>query len=456
MRRKLHILGAASLAALFCSSSVVFAGAVTSKEEIKISTTGGGIKIKSNNGNSFAIGGRIMYDFDSYDGVYSEPTHGSDDTATESEFRRTRVGLKGTSGKNWAYKFVVDVDEGEAEMDTAYIAYKGLNFGTAMVGRFKAPFGLEELTSAKWISTVERSPATELGFLTDKPSFQFALHGHSKPMFWQAALIDEDSEDNDGSDAYSIAGRIGGHFAIGENGLVHLAGSFASRDFGNDGAEKHLGTRLGVHTLGTRVIDLKADKEALKFDDADQYGLEAAAVFGPFSLQAEYRSVDFDAVTEDDEASLDQTSGEFGCEDSCDTVDATFMYPDTDVNSWYVQASYIVTGESRSYKGKSGKFDKVKPKGPMGAIELVAKYEDGEIDKDAQVVSTPDQTITSHTPVSELKVDYELLTLGVNWYATKNVKFMLNYLDADVDNPRMDENAEDNGQSVSFRAQYAF
>lgn len=347
-----------------------------------------------------------------------------------------------------------------------------------MVGRFKAPFGLEELTSSKWVSTVERSPATELGFLADKPSFQFAFHGHSKPMFWQAALIDEDSEDDDGSDAYSLAGRLGGHFATGEDSFVHLAGSFAARDFGNDGAEKRLRSRLGVHTLGTRIIDLKADKEALKFGDADQYGLEAAAVFGPLSLQAEYRSVDFDGVTEGGEASLYEAShadsaNEFGCVAkksvpevnhgqvraseavTCNEVDASFKYPDTEVDSWYVQASYIVTGESRSYKGKSGKFDKVKPKGSMGAIELVAKYEDGKIDKDAQTVSTPGQTITSHTPVTDLKIDYGLLTLGINWYATKNVKFMLNYLDTDVDNPRMDD-AEDDGQSVSFRAQYAF
>ena len=416
MRRTLQLLCAVGVAAVFSSSSVVFAGAVTSKEELKISTTGGGIKIKSNNGNSFAIGGRIMYDYDSYDGLWSEVNHDQDDSSSESEFRRTRVTLKGTSGKHWGYKFTVDIDEGEAEMDTAVISYKGMGFGTAKVGRFKAPFGLEELTSSKWISTIERSPTPELGFLAGKPSFQFALHGHSKPVFWQAALIDEDNEDDDGSDAYSIAGRVGGHFSVGEDSFMHLAGSFASRDFGDDG-QKRFRTRLGVHTIGSRPIDHK-----IAVDDADQYGLEAAAVFGPFSLQGEYRNVDFDGREAEEGADYKGLG-------------------DVEAEGFYLQASYIVTGETRGYKGKSGKFDKVKPKGPNGAVELVAKYEDGELDID---------------DVAE-KNEFELFTVGVNWYATKNVKLMLNYLDVDADHAnKVDPGQDEDGQAVSFRAQYVF
>ncbi len=409
MRSKSVLFVALASIAFFCSTTAVFAGAVTSKEEISIKTTGGGIKIKSNNGNSFAIGGRIMYDYDSYDGMYNFDNDGDD--ASESEFRRTRINIKGTSGKNWGYKMTVDIDEGEAEIDTGYIQYKGLDFAKVMVGRFKAPFGLEELTSSKWISTIERSPGTELGFLSGKPSFQVALHGHSDRMFWQAALIDDDDEDDDGSDAYSMAGRIGGHFGADKHNFVHLAASYATRDFGSEGTDMKFRSRLGVHTIG-RPLD-----ETVGVDDADQLGLEAASVFGPFSLQAEYRTADFD------ENDSDRAS-------------------DVDVRSYYVQASYILTGESRGYKGKSGKFDKVKPKGKSGAWELVAKYEDGELDIDSM----------------DDEIEWELLTLGVNWYATKNVKFMLNYLDGDTEHaPDLQgDDKDEDGNAVSFRAQYAF
>ena len=351
-----------------------------------------------------------MYDYDSFDGMWNEATSGDGDTASESEFRRTRVTLKGTSDKSWAYKMTIDIEGNEgggAEIDTAYLAYKDLGLGKLMVGRFKAPFGLEELTSSKWISTIERSPTPELGFLSGKSSFQAALHGHGGPLFWQLAVIDEDQEDDDGSDAYSIAARLGAHMPMGEGSFMHVAGSFASRKFGDDG-EQRFRTRLGVHT-----VDRPIDFGKVGVDDADQFGLEGAVVMGPLSLQGEYRQVDFDAGDEGNASAVD-------------------------VEGSYIQVSYILTGESRGYKGKSGKFDKAKPNGPMGAWELVAKYEDGELD------------IKTETKKSE----YELLTLGLNWHTTKNVKFMLNYLDADTDHATGGD--EDDGQAMSFRAQYVF
>lgn len=444
MRRKLFLIGLTSTIASFYFTSAVFAGAVTSDEEIAISTTGGGIKVKSDNGNTFQLGGRIQYDYDSFDGLYNtdfDPTDLGDvdnigDTASESEFRRTRLELKGSAGKSWGYKFVVDIDEGDAEIDTGYLAYKGFGFADILLGRFKAPFGLEELTSSKWISSIERSPTTELGFLVGKPSFQLGLRGHTDSLFYQASVIDEDNQDDDGGDTYSLAGRIGGHFGLTENGFVHLAAAYAIRDFGDDEGGQRFRTRLGVHT--TERITVGSGGTTFGVDDADQIGLEAAAVLGPFSLQGEYRMVEYD---EGDDSPLTAV----GLDEAGNPIS------DVDVDGYYIQASYFLTGESRGYKGKIGAFDKVKPKGTLGAWELVAKYEDGEVDADVLLDEN----------------EYELLTLGVNWYANKNLKFMLNYLDGDTDNffapngealdgttdPNTDE---EDGNAFSFRAQYAF
>ncbi len=429
MRIKQLMVAATGAITLFSFSTAAFAGAVTSKENIAIKTTGGGIKIESDNGNTFQLGGRIMYDMDFFDGLYNSGfVPGADelgDDASEAEFRRTRLEMKGTVAKNWAYKFVVDIDEGEAEIDTGTIAYKGFSFADVVLGRYKAPFGLEELTSSKWITTIERSPASEIGFLSGKPSFQLGLRGHTESLFWGTSVIDEDNEDTDGKDSYSLAGRLGGHFSVGENSFIHLAGSYATRDFGDDG-ENRFRTRLGVHTTG------RVTAGRFGVDDAEQYGLEAAGVFGPFSLQGEYRTAEFDEG--------DESAPGSGVNNNGRTV------TDVDLDSYYIQASYFLTGESRGYKGKDGKFDKVKPKGPRGAWELVAKYEDGEVDAD----------------VNADESEYELLTLGVNWYANNNLKFMLNYLDADTDNftsingDSLDAVGEEDGSAVSLRAQYAF
>ena len=76
MRRNIFLIGLASTISFLGFNTAVNAGAVTSKEEISIKTTGGGIKIKSDNGNSFSIGGRIMYDYDYYDGAYNADNDG--------------------------------------------------------------------------------------------------------------------------------------------------------------------------------------------------------------------------------------------------------------------------------------------------------------------------------------------------------------------------------------------
>ncbi len=430
MRHNLILVCLASSFSFILLSTVAFAGTVTSDEEISVSTTGGGIKVKSDNGNSFQIGGRIMYDYDNFDGLYNTD-FGDDrdgDTGSESEFRRTRINVKGTSGKNWGYKMTLDIDEGEAEINTGYIKYKGFSFADVLVGRFKVPYGLEALTSSKWTTTIERAATIDLGFLTRQPTFGLGLMGHTDSLFWGFNIIDEDNEDRSGEDEYSIGGRLGGHFSVGENSFIHLAGSYMTRDFGDEAAQRFR-TRLGVHATDRITVN---DGESFGVDDAEQYGLEAAGVFGPFSLQAEYMGVSYD---EGDEAVAGSGLNEAGQRIS-----------DVDVDGYYVQASYFLTGEQRGYKGEAGKFDKVKPKGPRGAWELVAKYEDGEVDAD----------------VLDDDAEYELLTLGVNWYPTNNVKFMLNYLDADTegfsstDGALLDTIGEEDGNAVSFRAQYAF
>ena len=420
VRHHLLTIGLVSAVTFLGLNSAVFAGAVTSKEEIAISTTGGGIKVKSNNGNYFAFHGRFQYDYDYFDGAYNSDF--TDDRlgngGSESEFRRTRYEAEGGVGNNWEYNLTIDVDEGDAEIQTGFITYKGFSFADVLLGRFKVPFGLEELISSKWTTSIERSPITDFGFLTRQPSFQLALYGHTENLFWGASISDEDNEDDDGQDTYSLAGRVGSHISVGINSFIHLAASYALRDFGDSGA-LDFSSNLAVHTAEEITV---AGGTEFGVDDADQFGLEAVGVFGPLILQGEYRGVEFDEN------------------------DGLANASDVDVDGYYVQASYFLTGDSRVYKSDIGAFDKVNPKKATGAWEIFAKYEDSEVDVD----------------IAGDEAEYSIFTLGVNWYANSNVKLSLNYLDTDTDNftsaagESLDATGEDDGDAVSFRAQYAF
>ena len=417
-------MGATSAIVITSVSTVVFAGAVTSKEEIAVSTTGGGIKIKSDNGNSFQFGGVIQYDFDNYDGLYNANTADPaniGDSANESEWRRTRLTAKGTKGENWGYKLTVDIDDDnqEASVDEAWIKYAGLNNVDLFIGRLKAPFGLEELISDKYISTIERSAIYELGnFLSGKPDFQIGAHGVWNNLTGQLHLIDEGEEDDDSSDTFSIAARIANRFMIGaqetKNHFAHLGVAYAVRDFGNEGSSMNFRSRFAAHSISDRPT---AGTE--RIGDGDQFGLEGAYVNGPFSLQSEYLMADYDGEGADS---------------------------DVDVDGFYITTTYTLTGESRGYKSSTNKFDKIKPKNSLGAWELVAKYEDGEIDID----NNPN------------KAKYDAMTLGVNWYPNTNIRFSLNYLTTDTDNftsdgiTTLESLGEDDGDVISFRSQYVF
>ena len=203
------MIAATSVISILNFSTAVYAGAVTSKENITVSTTGGGVKIKSDNGNSFQFGGFIQYDYDNYDGLYNAGEGG--DSASESEWRRTRIFAKGTRGENWAYDFTIDIDDAdnEASVDAASIRYRGIENIELVLGRLKVPFSLEQLTSDKWVSTIERASIFEVGrFLNGKPDFQIGAHGHWDGLTAQLHLVDEGAEDDDGSDSYSLVGRL--------------------------------------------------------------------------------------------------------------------------------------------------------------------------------------------------------------------------------------------------------
>ena len=114
-------------------------------------------------------------------------------------------------------------------------------------------------------------------------------------------------------------------------------------------------------------------------------------------------------------------AGTYDREGSGDNTKHIYSAPsdtcDIEMDGFYMQAAYTFTGETRGYEAESGRFSSIKPAGTGGAWEVVVRYEDADID----------------IPGRSLSADLERMVLGVNWYANRNVKFMLNYMDSEVD-----------------------
>lgn len=345
--------------------------------------------IESSDGNfEWGIGGRVMADVAFYDNdtdINGENT----DIGSGHEIRRARLEMTGTLWKVWGLKMQYDfTGDGEDGIRDAYLNYTGFTNTKIQVGHFKEPFSLEELTSSKYITFMER--ATPVNSFAPSRNLGVAAYTQFNDLVTvSGGFFGEGTSSGGGDDAsgYGITGRV--TFApINEDGrLVHLGAAVSHRS-PDQGDTASFGDRweTHVHSSGKNLIGT-GDLDGV--DDIMRYGLEAAAVMDRFSIQGEYINAD---VSRD---------GAFG--------------GDVDFDGYYIYGSFFLTDDHRAYKFGSGAFDKVSPsstvgKGGIGAWEVGLRY--SSVDLNDGLVDGGDQ---------------DILTAGLNWYATKNVRFMANY-----------------------------
>ena len=119
---------------------------------------------------------------------------------------------------------------------------------------------------------------------------------------------------------------------------------------------------------------------------------------------------------------------------------------DVNLDAWYVQASYVLTGESYKYKSKSAAFGGIKPanpvgKGGFGAWEIAARYGESDLNDVAAGINGGKEKLT---------------TVGLNWYPNSNIRFMLNYIHGDETTGPATVTADGNIDVVALRTQFAF
>lgn len=320
----------------------------------------------------FKIRGRVHVDY----GVHDE-----DDVPLGDGFlnRRARLGMTGKIDDNWSGIIEYDFAENGSAANDVMINRR-LGTGTLKIGQFKVPMGLNELTSSNAITFIERSSASNsfvdarrLGIGYDWFGGTFGFQGM---LFGRRIGTDATGDEPFGAGARLI------YAPTFDNGLYHLAASVAYEDVGDFSTQRYR-ERPEARADGNRLIDTGNIADV---SSTTKFGLEAAFQSGPFSAEAEYFSVD-----------LSRDAG----------AEPTF-------SGYHVQASYVLTGEKRGYRG--GVFRGIAPgDNSRGAWELAARYSNVDL-------------IDSGFQGGEQKN----LSLGVNYYASANVRFMLNYIMVDV------------------------
>ncbi len=470
----------------------------------------GAFTLESANGNnSVQLTGRMHFDgrysnVDDFDQRFGETNDkDSASAADQYELRRARLGVKGKFAKHFNYEVVGNLP-GTATIDVAYLDFARYNEASVRFGKFKQPWGLEQLTSSNNIDFMERSyndqisPAKKLGVM---------LFGEPKVGLTYAASAFQmnDVENDYRSDKMSYAARgtmnlaelFGDKESIYHLGLAgfdkewSVRGTTSSSSGGGAdpsatllafsspgrGLSNVFRAQVGGEKTGTFQSALSDETSQMK---SHAYGLEAIVARGPFKIQGEF-SKSWHKGTYD----IGSTSGVIGNPTSVDL----------DARTWYAEALWLVTGEKYADSYKKGVFGSIKPKNNFdadggsgwGALEAGLRIEgydvtDGNLTHPGTAAGTDGYGTRfqgtmncsggdglRQTSVNGCKSGAKSYTAGLKWILNPNVQFKLNYMHTKFDDAwvHYDVNGTVSSGSAStaqikkedlimFRTQYSF
>ena len=336
------------------------------------------------------IGGRIFNDW-GWMRQDSKVKRQVGDLEDGTRFDAARMYMSGSIYDNIDYKVQFDFAPSEVEFKDVYLGIRDLPFGYLKVGHYKEPFGLEELTSSRFITFMERSLAN--AFVPDRNTgFTLSSTAFEKRATWAAGVFRESAKDEQGKEqsegGYNLTGRITALPWYQDDGakLLHVGVAYSLR---NPKDTEQYKSRPEADLAPYFV-----DTTAFTANRTGLLGLETALVLGPFSVQGEYMRADV--------------------ERSKSSSNPTF-------DGFYVQGSYFLTGEHRKYSTSSGAFSRVKPKknfrsdGGLGAWEIATRYSQ---------IDLSDGGLRG----GRLKD----ITVGLNWHLNPNTRVMWNYVRGDL------------------------
>lgn len=345
------------------------------------SSAGGGV--------TFKPFGRIQYDV----GHVGSPDGINDrGLGLASEVRRARLGAEGAIPGGFGYKIEVDFANNDVEITDAFLSYRASKDLGLTLGQHNNFQSLEELTSSRFISFMERAAFTDA--FNFERRIGLSATWSKGDFIAQGGLFTDNIEDL--ADAQDAVGLGDENNAVGADGrivfapklgkaLLHLGASAHWRDNGDTaafGPATRYRQRPFVHTSNSRFLATPG----LRVESETNYGIEMALIRGPFHAAAEAHWLNADTLTPG--------------------LSPTFF-------GGYAEVGWFVTGESRGYK--SGRFDRTRVRKPVGgggagAVQINLRYDHLDLNDGGMIGGR--------------QRGYEA---SLVWIAQDHVRFLLNY-----------------------------
>ena len=351
-------------------------------------------------------------------GVPNRENNAARDFSDGFYFRRARFGVEGTIAKDFNYRLLLELGgsgtEGPTRINDAWIAYNGFAPFSFQLGAFSPPANMDDGTSPEDLPFLERATASELSRSLGGADGRIGLGVKATGARWMSALTFTTRTVSDAEvfdTQLAAVGRAAFLAATSDDYNLHLGASgtyvFSAADQGPGSAPRHplrFRDRPEIRVDSVRLVDTGS----IDAEHASSYGLELGGNWKNLYLQGEHFWFDVERA-----------------------VPTTL--PDPDFAGYYLQASWVPTGERRRYNPATGSFQNPRPATPfssnggLGAFELAARYSRMNLNFMEGLEGT------ASTPGSVRGGDQSIMTLGVNWFPNPNIKVMMNYLIIDVD-----------------------
>jgi phosphate-selective porin len=353
------------------------------------------------------------------------------------EWQDRRIGVEGTAFKRVSFEISRELsDDFEASHDLSEkSAWKDVYVSTRLtkafaidVGRFKLPFGREELTGETNLDFVHRSlaarvlsPGRDVGIMSHGRLFHRAVE-------YQVGYFTRDGENSRTSQTKGGRDAVAARFVVAP--FANAQGRFvAPLEIGVAVERSHLDNRLGLRgrtVLGDGIFFDRVYVNGIR----RRIGLDAGWESGPVALSGEYITV-----------SEARTGMGFGGAD----------LPSLEARAWYAAATWALTGER-----KHGRLEPARSlmQGGYGAFELAVRTEGLSF---ATAAGAGPLAGTPAASILPANADHAT-TFGVNWYVNHYVKLESDVVTEWIADPQRSPSPATGGRFVStvFLLQFRF
>jgi phosphate-selective porin OprO/OprP len=305
--------------------------------------------------------------------------------------RRARIGLIGTFMRDWQYTIVGEfggTQDGAAQLNNAILAYTGFKGIVIEGGYMDVPYTLDEQLGSNNILFMERATpqvlAVDLAAGDNRSAIGFrAFDKH----WWFGSYLTGPVVGFDHTARVPVGVTARAVFVpVRNERMTWLVEADYQRLLTPQGANGavpadsvRLRDRIEIRIdPGVRLLDTG---NLINVENADVLSGGSALSFGPFYAQGEYFKY-----------RIQRSVG-----------------GDVDFQGGYIQAAWVITGESRRYSESAGAFGGINPKNPIllgtpgwGAWELAVRYSHADLND-----------LDAATPVRGGVQDN--FTLGLNW-----------------------------------------